>query len=86
MKLERLLAKHQSMGRTRARQAIADKQVIVNGCIATRGDQEVDRFSCVVMGEVSIQQAVRLLHIMVNKPIGVLSATTDVEFTTVVDL
>jgi 16S rRNA pseudouridine516 synthase len=86
MKLDRFLAKHDSMGRNQARQLVVALQVKVNGCITTRIDQEVDRFSQVEINGVVIQKAVRLIHLMLNKPIGVVSATSDAEHRTVVDL
>lgn len=86
MKLDRLLAKHESMGRNRARQLVVERRVTVDGEIATRIDLEVDRFSRVAMDGMVIQQPERLLHIMVYKPVGVVSATTDAEHRTVVDL
>ena len=86
MKLDRLLAKHDAMGRNRARQAIIERRVKVDGETATRIDQEVDRFTLVELDGIVIREPERLLHIMVHKPIGVVSATTDAEHRTVVDL
>lgn len=86
MKLDRLLAKHDAMGRNRARQAVVDRRVKVDGKTATRIDHEVDRFTLVELGGIIIQKPERLLHIMVHKPVGVVSATTDAEHQTVVDL
>lgn len=74
------------MGRNRARQLVVERRVTVDGGIATRIDLEVDRFSRVAMDGMVIQQPERLLHIMVYKPVGVVSATTDAEHRTVVDL
>ena len=86
MKLDRLLAKYESMGRNRARQLVVSRQVIVDGSPATRIDLEVDRFSRVEIGGTIVQAPARLLHIMLHKPIGVLSATSDAEHRTVIDL
>lgn len=86
MKLDRLLAKHDSMGRTRARLHILAGRVRIDGQVALRHDLEVDRFAQVeVDGEV-LRSAERLLHFMVNKPPGIVSATRDPEHRTVVDL
>ncbi len=86
MKLDRLLAKHQSMGRNRARQAIVERRVLVNGVPVSRIDLEVDRFSRVEMDGALTRMPERLLHLMLHKPIGVVSATVDAEHRTVIDL
>jgi 16S rRNA pseudouridine516 synthase len=86
MKLDRLLAKHDAMGRNRARQAVVDRRVQVDGETATRIDLEVDRFSRVEMDGNIVREPERLLHIMVHKPVGVVSATSDAEHRTVIDL
>lgn len=86
VKLDRLLAKHDSMGRNQARQRVVDRRVSVNGNVAVRHNLEVDRFSRVELDGVQIQQAQRRLHLMLHKPVGVVSATTDAEHRTVIDL
>lgn len=74
------------MGRTRARQVILDRRVAVEGNPITRFDQEVDRFSCVTLDDTIVQASARRLCLMLNKPVGVLSATTDATHRTVIDL
>lgn len=86
MKLERLLAKHDSMGRRQARQHILAGRVRVDGRVTLVHDLEVDRFARVELDGEVVRQAERLLHFMVNKPPGVLSATRDPEHRTVIDL
>lgn len=86
MKLDRILAKHESMGRNRARARILDGQVRVDGVETRRFDHEVDRFTKVELDEVVVQEPERLLHVMLHKPIGVVSATSDPEHPTVIDL
>lgn len=86
MKLDRLLAKHQSMGRNQARQRVVDRRVLVDGVAAERHDLEVTRFSQVELDGEVIQHAQRLLYLMLHKPVGVVSATSDAEHRTVVDL
>jgi 16S rRNA pseudouridine516 synthase len=86
MKLDRLIARHESTGRTRARQAIIGGRVCVDGVVETGIDREVGRFQRVALDGVLIQQAERLLHIMLHKPVGVVSATLDAEYRTVIDL
>lgn len=86
MKLDRLLAKHDSMGRNTARQRIVERRVQVNGILATSHEQEVRRFDLVELDGQPISRAERLLHIMLHKPVGVVSATKDAEHPTVIDL
>lgn len=86
VKLDRLLAKHDAMGRNQARQRVVDRRVSVNGIVAVRHDLEVDRFSRVELDGVLVRPAQRLLHLMLHKPVGVVSATADAEHRTVIDL
>ncbi|BCU76972.1 pseudouridine synthase [Luteolibacter sp. LG18] len=86
MKLDRLLAKHQSMGRNEARRRILRGSVRVDGEVVTRHDQEVDRFSGVTLEDEIVRAPERRLRILLHKPVGVVSATVDAEHTTVIDL
>jgi 16S rRNA pseudouridine516 synthase len=86
MKLDRLIAKHEHQGRTIAHRLIAARRVKVDGAVITNGQHEVDRFMGVTLDDMVIQQAERALHVMLHKPVGVVSATKDAEHTTVVDL
>jgi 16S rRNA pseudouridine516 synthase len=86
VKLDRILAKHESMGRNRARARILGGQVRVDGIETRRFDHEVDRFMMVELDDAVIQAPERLLHVMLHKPIGVVSATSDAEHPTVIDL
>lgn len=86
VKLDRLLAKHESMGRNRARARILGGQVRVDGVQTRRLDLEVDRFTKVELDEIVVQAPERLLHVMLHKPVGVVSATSDAEHPTVIDL
>ena len=86
MKLDRLIARYESTGRTRARQAIIGGRVCVDGSVETGIDREVGRFHRVELDGILIQQAERLLHIMLHKPLGIVSATQDAEHRTVIDL
>jgi 16S rRNA pseudouridine516 synthase len=86
VKLDRLLAKHEAMGRNRARAGILGGQVRVDGILTRRIDHEVDRFMKVEFGGQLVQASRRLLHVMLHKPVGVVSATTDREHPTVIEL
>ena len=86
MKLDRLIAAHQAMGRQAAHLAIAAKRVCVNGVIVTDGHHPVDRFMQVGLDDTIIQQPERALYLMLHKPTGILSATKDDQHPTVLDL
>lgn len=86
MKLDRLIASHEAMGRQAAHRAIAAKRVRVDGDIVTDGNHPVDRFTLVELNDVAVQQPERALYLMLNKPVGILSATKDDQHPTVIDL
>lgn len=86
MKLDRLLGKHESMGRKKARAAILAGRVRVAGEVVSEGNPEIDRFTAVELDDEVIRPEERLLHILMHKPAGILSATTDPEHPTVIDL
>ncbi|WP_395739114.1 pseudouridine synthase [Prosthecobacter sp.] len=86
MKLDRLIASHQSQGRQAAHLAIAARRVRVNGVIVTDGHHPVDRFTLVEIDDSVIQQPERALYLMLHKPVGILSATKDDQHPTVIDL
>ncbi len=86
MKLVRLIGKHRSFGRTAALRAIASGRVTVNGTPEINAAREIDRFSQVCLDGVSVQAGGRALYLMLHKPVGVVSATTDADHPTVIDL
>ncbi len=86
MKLDRLVARHEGMGRNAARRHIAAGRVAVDGETVTRNDHEVDRFRGVALDGVIIRPPENALHILLHKPVGVVSATVDAGHRTVLDL
>lgn len=86
MKLDRLLAKYQQMGRTRAREVVMARRVRIDDQLATQHDEEVDRFAQVTLDDIIVQPSSRRLCLMLHKPIGLLSATKDQKLPTVLDL
>ena len=74
------------MGRSQARLHVAGHRVLVDGTLAVRHDMEVTRFSRVELDGALVQSAERLLRVMLHKPVGVVSATSDPEHRTVIDL
>ncbi len=86
MKLDRLIAAHESLGRQAAHRAIAAGRVLVNDQVVTNGHHPVDRFTRVELDGAVIQQPERSIYLMMHKPVGVLSATKDAVHPTVIDL
>jgi 16S rRNA pseudouridine516 synthase len=86
MKLDRLIAKHRSLGRSEAHRLIAAGRVKVDGVINLVNQHEIDRFTRVELDAELVQQPERALYLMMNKPGGVVSATIDAEHQTVIDL
>jgi 16S rRNA pseudouridine516 synthase len=86
MKLDRLIAKHRSLGRREAHRLIAAHQVKVDDIVCVENQYSVDRFMQVQLGDEIIQNAERALYLMLHKPEGVVSATVDAEHQTVIDL
>lgn len=74
------------MGRTKARQHILAGRVLVNQHPINDRDAHVDRFDEVVLNNVVVQPATPRRRIMLHKPVGVISATTDKRHQTVIDL
>lgn len=86
MKLDRLLGRHRSMGRKAARRAVSEGRVTIDGRPATRIDEEVTRFQRVAISGETVSSGLTLLYLMLHKPVGILSATTDPQHPTVIDL
>jgi 16S rRNA pseudouridine516 synthase len=86
MKLDRLIAAYQAMGRQAAHHAIAAGRVRVNGVTVNDSHHLVDRFTQVGLDDAIIQQPERALYLMLHKPAGILSATKDDQHPTVLDL
>ncbi|SKA96537.1 16S rRNA pseudouridine516 synthase [Prosthecobacter debontii] len=87
MKLDRFLAKQSSMGRSAAHRLIAAGRVCVDGEVCRDNQREVDRFTRIELNDGTVmQQPERALYLMMHKPAGILSATTDPVHPTVLDL
>jgi len=86
MKLDRLIAGYEAMGRQAAHHAIAARRVRVDGVCVTDGHHPVDRFTLVELDDAVVQASERALYLMLHKPVGILSATKDDQHSTVIDL
>jgi len=85
MRLDRLVARLSAKARRDIRQAIASGRVRVDGAVTRDGLLEVDEFAKVELDNHVLQLRERI-HLMLHKPAGYLSATTDPVHPTVMDL
>jgi 16S rRNA pseudouridine516 synthase len=86
VKLEDFISKRLQIGRRSARALILDGKVTHRG---ERGDDhrgEVTRFDEVTVAGEILQSSLPRLYLMLHKPAGILSATSDREHRTVLDL
>jgi len=84
-RLDKLLSKKLSISRKDVRLILAQQRVFVDGIVATDIGQQIDKFSLVECDD-EILQKQQTIYLMLNKPIGVVSATKDEKHKTVIDL
>jgi 16S rRNA pseudouridine516 synthase len=85
MRLDRFLTRLTHLPCKQVSRLIADGQVTVDGEVKLSGLQKIDRFSRVEM-QGMLLQAEEAVYLMLHKPAGYLSATTDPLHPTVIDL
>lgn len=86
MKVEDLIGKRLGIGVRKARALLLEGRVAVGGVITIDHRREVSRFEAVVCDGAIIQPATNRLRLMLHKPVGILSATSDPVHRTVLDL
>lgn len=86
MKLETLVGKRLGIGTRKARALIAAGRVSIDGATEVRHLLEVSKFERVVCNGEAVQPGLGRICLMVNKPAGVLSATSDPVHPTILDL
>ena len=88
MRLDKYLAETAQCTRSEAKALLAKGRVTVNGAVCKKGDTQLDEHTAAVaLDGVPLAGAYRkFVYIMLNKPEGVVSASTDKRDTTVVDL
>lgn len=84
-RLDRFISAKTSTPKSEVRLMLAQKRIRVDGQLATDVSQPIDQFSLVVIDDNVLQNNARR-YIMMNKPIGVVSATKDEQHKTVMDL
>ncbi|MDL0432253.1 pseudouridine synthase [Marinobacter sp. TBZ242] len=86
MKLSRILSNQNGVSRKQANALIAGGTVMVDGVVCREAAREVDRFSTVTSQGSIIQAGESAHYLMLHKPAGYLSATTDQVHKTVMEL
>ena len=86
MRLDHYIAKHLRISERNARTRIARGEFLIGDHVCTNLQRRVTRFDEITTTDAVIQSAIPPLYIALHKPAGILSATTDDEHTTVVDL
>ena len=84
-RLDRFISEQFQISRRDVRLMLAQKRVLVDGEIATDIEQIIDKFSLICIDDKIVQDNLPR-YIMLNKPVGVVSATKDKQHKTVVDL
>lgn len=85
MRLDRFLIRRGTHSGKEVARLLADGRVMVNGEIETSGLRKTDRFSRIEL-DGKILQEHEAVYLMLHKPAGYLSATTDPEHPTVIEL
>ena len=85
MRLDRFIGHHTQQSKKAVRLLLAKRRVKVGGEVEVDGLREVTKFCRVELGEVTLQDR-QGLYLMLHKPAGYLSATSDPSLPTVMDL
>ena len=84
-RLDRFLAQHCQISRKQVRLMLAQGRVKINSSVARNIEQVIDTFTHITLDNKVIQDNTAY-YIMLNKPVGVVSATKDEQHKTVLDL
>jgi len=84
-RLDSFIAQHCQISRKKVRLILAKSRVKVDGVVAHDIDKVIDTFSHISLDN-QVIQANSAYYIMLNKPVGVVSATRDTQHKTVLDL
>jgi 16S rRNA pseudouridine516 synthase len=84
-RLDRQISFLLGISRDDVRMLLARKRIKVDGVIADSRELLVDGFSCITLDD-EVLQSGNTLYLMLHKPRGVLSATTDEQHAIVIDL
>lgn len=86
MRLDKYISDAMQISRTDARKLITKASICVNGQVCRKADTQLNTTDQVSCDGQLLGQREEFVYIMLNKPLGVVSASTDKRDTTVVDL
>lgn len=86
MRIDRFLANRPNISQRQARVLLAEGRVQVNGQTVREGTHDIRIFDHVALDGQTLQSGKPLRFFMLNKPAGYVSATTDEQHPTVLDL
>lgn len=84
-RIDKFIANYCSVGKREVRLMVAQKRIIVDGAVIDDVATIINRFSKIALDQVLIQNHTPV-YIMLNKPIGIVSATKDDKHQTVINL
>lgn len=85
MRIDRFIGLHLAINRRDVKLILAQKRITIDGIIACDPQQVIDEFSHIKLDQ-QVLQANTPKYMMMNKPVGVVSATKDEQHQTVIDL
>ncbi|MBC7980462.1 MAG: pseudouridine synthase [Armatimonadetes bacterium] len=85
MRIVNFIAKKSGLGKSHAKALLASHEVFLNHSLVTDGAVPVAKFDHLMAGS-EIFQSREPRYILLHKPVGVVSATTDPNYSTVIDL
>lgn len=86
MHLDRFLIKQAHYSRKSVLQLLSQQQIKVDGVLATKRDTPVNQFSHIEISGQTVKAFSVAKYVMLHKPAGILSATTDAVHTTALEL
>jgi len=86
MRLDRYLAKRPELSRRDTRPLLLAQRVRVDGAVITDPLHEISEFNRIELDDQLLQTGHQRRYLMLNKPAGVVSATSDLQHRTVLDL
>ncbi|RZA08107.1 MAG: pseudouridine synthase [Moraxellaceae bacterium] len=84
-RLDRFVSQNMGINRKDVRAILARGRLILDGQAAVDIHQQVDEFSQVILDGITLQNK-QPVYLMLNKPVGVVSATKDSKHKTVIDV
>lgn len=84
-RLDRFISQNSAFKLSDVRLLLAQKRILLDGQIAQSTQQKVTQFTQVILDDQCLQNN-QPLYLLLNKPQGVVSATTDLKHKTVIDL